>query len=819
MSEEKILEETNYENNRRILPAMALRGLTVFPGMVIHFDVGRQASVKALTAAMEEGDTIFLVTQKVLSVEEPKENDLYTMGTIAAVRQILRLPNEGVRLMAEGLDRAMLCQITQERPYLIAEVEKLESQTASNGIRTQAVMRQTMDLFDRYVEQAPKMAPEVLLNVLAAQEPGYLADFIAQNIPLRYEEKQEILEILSPVRRLEMVNAMLKKENEVLALENDLNEKLAAHMQEVQKDFFLREQMKVIQAELGDGMDVDSEIFEYAKKIEKAKLPQEVREKLDKELKRLAKQSFGSPEGSVIRTYLDVCLDLPWSKKSKERVNVEAARKVLDADHFGMEKVKERILEFLAVKKLAPDLKGQILCLAGPPGVGKTSIAASLAKALNRKMARISLGGIHDEAEIRGHRKTYIGAMPGQIIKAIEKAGTANPLILLDEVDKLGADHKGDPSSALLEVLDSEQNATFRDNFLELPFDLSEVLFVTTANDVGMIPRPLLDRMELIELSSYTDEEKLQIARRHLLPRERKRHGVNGRNLRISDEALRAVIAGYTLESGVRQLERVLAKLCRKAATRLVTEEETKRVTIDEEDLEKLLGIRPYHREKFQHSPQVGIVNGLAWTSVGGEMLEVEVNVLPGSGKVESTGNLGDVMRESCHSAVSYIRSAAERLGIPADFYQNKDIHIHFPEAATPKDGPSAGVTITTAIVSALTGIPVKGDVAMTGEVTLRGRVLAIGGLREKTMAAFRAGMKTVCIPKENEKDLEEIDQTVRAALRFVVAEQVDAVLNEALVTMPKPRPKQSAPNEGKSALSVLPAEAGEVRSPDYMPS
>lgn len=819
MSEEKILEETNYENNRRILPAMALRGLTVFPGMVIHFDVGRQASVKALTAAMEEGDTIFLVTQKVLSVEEPKENDLYTMGTIAAVRQILRLPNEGVRLMAEGLDRAKLCQITQERPYLIAEVEKLESQTASNGIRTQAVMRQTMDLFDRYVEQAPKMAPEVLLNVLAAQEPGYLADFIAQNIPLRYEEKQEILEILSPVRRLEMVNAMLKKENEVLALENDLNEKLAAHMQEVQKDFFLREQMKVIQAELGDGMDVDSEIFEYAKKIEKAKLPQEVREKLDKELKRLAKQSFGSPEGSVIRTYLDVCLDLPWSKKSKERVNVEAARKVLDADHFGMEKVKERILEFLAVKKLAPDLKGQILCLAGPPGVGKTSIAASLAKALNRKMARISLGGIHDEAEIRGHRKTYIGAMPGQIIKAIEKAGTANPLILLDEVDKLGADHKGDPSSALLEVLDSEQNATFRDNFLELPFDLSEVLFVTTANDVGMIPRPLLDRMELIELSSYTDEEKLQIARRHLLPREMKRHGVNGRNLRISDEALRAVIAGYTLESGVRQLERVLAKLCRKAATRLVTEEETKRVTIGVEDLEKLLGIRPYHREKFQHSPQVGIVNGLAWTSVGGEMLEVEVNVLPGSGKVESTGNLGDVMRESCHSAVSYIRSAAERLGIPADFYQNKDIHIHFPEAATPKDGPSAGVTITTAIVSALTGIPVKGDVAMTGEVTLRGRVLAIGGLREKTMAAFRAGMKTVCIPKENEKDLEEIDQTVRAALRFVVAEQVDAVLNEALVTMPKPRPKQSAPNEGKSALSVLPAEAGEVRSPDYMPS
>lgn len=816
MSEEHILE---HNNNIKTLPAMALRGLTVFPGMVIHFDVGRQASVKALTAAMEKGDTIFLVTQRELDVEEPGEDDLYTMGTIAAVRQILRLPNDGVRLMAEGLSRAMLCHLTQKKPYLMAEVEQLEAKAAPEGLRTQAVMRQTMDLFDHYIEQAPKMAPEVLLNVLAAQEPGYLADFIAQNIPLRYEEKQEILEILSPVRRLETVNALLKKESEVLALENDLNEKLAVHMQEVQKDFFLREQMKVIQAELGDGMDMDSELFEYSEKIEKAKLPQEVREKLEKELKRLSKQSFGSPEGTVIRNYLDVCLDLPWTKKSKERVNVEAARKVLDADHFGMEKVKERILEFLAVKKLAPDLKGQIICLAGPPGVGKTSIAASLAKALNRKMSRISLGGIHDEAEIRGHRKTYIGAMPGQIIKAIEKAGTSNPLILLDEVDKLGNDHKGDPSSALLEVLDAEQNATFRDNFLELPFDLSEVLFITTANDVGMIPRPLLDRMELIELTSYTDEEKLQIARRHLLPREMKRHGVNGRTMRVSDEALREVISGYTLESGVRQLERVLAKLCRKAAARLVTEEETKRVTIDCGDLEKLLGIRQYHREKYVKAPQIGVVNGLAWTSVGGEILEVEVNVLPGTGKVEPTGNLGEVMQESCHSAVSYIRSAAERFGIPADFYQNKDIHIHFPEAATPKDGPSAGVTITTAIVSALTGTPVRGDVAMTGEVTLRGRVLAIGGLREKTMAAFRAGIKTVIIPKENEKDLEEIDQTVRAALHFVTAEQVDTVLNEALVTMPNPRPKQSTPNEGKTAIPILSAEMGENRSPDYMPS
>lgn len=814
MSEEIILEETK---TTKTLPAMALRGLTVFPGMIIHFDVGRKASVNALNNAMEQGETIFLVTQRELGVEEPGEGDLYTMGTIAVVRQILRLPNDSVRLMAEGIERALLNRITETKPYLVAEVSPVKAMPAIESLRSQAVMRQTMDFFDHYVEQAPKMAPEVMLGVLSAKEPGYLADFIAQNIPIRYDQKQEILETLTPVRRLEKVNAILKQENEVLALENDLNEKLAVHMAEVQKDFFLREQMKVIQAELGEGMDMDSDLYEYAEKIQKADLPDEVREKLEKELKRLSKQSFGSPEGTVIRTYLDVCLDLPWCKKSKERVNVEAARKVLDADHFGMEKVKERILEFLAVKKLAPDLKGQIICLAGPPGVGKTSIAASLAKALNRKMARVSLGGIHDEAEIRGHRKTYIGSMPGQIIKAIEKAGTANPLILLDEVDKLANSQKGDPSSALLEVLDAEQNATFRDNFLELPFDLSDVLFITTANDVGMIPRPLLDRMELIELSSYTDEEKLQIARRHLLPREMKRHGIDGRKMRVSDDALRAVIAGYTLESGVRQLERVLAKLCRKAAARIVTEEATRRVTIGVDDLEKLLGVRQFHREKFKREPEVGLVNGLAWTSVGGEILEVEVNILPGTGKVEPTGNLGEVMQESCHSAVSYIRSAAERLGIEPDFYQKKDLHIHFPEAATPKDGPSAGVTITTALVSALTGIPVRGDVAMTGEVTLRGRVLAIGGLREKTMAAYRAGMTTVIIPKENEKDLEEIDQTVRAALRFVTAEQVDTVLREALLTMPKPLPKTAAPAEGKNPVPVLPAEVSDTRTPDYM--
>lgn len=789
------------------MPTMALRGLTVFPKMVIHFDVGRESSIRALDAAMEEGDTLFLVTQRDLAVEEPQEEDLYGVGTVVAVRQILRMAGDGVRIMVEGLNRGRLHGIRRTKPYLVGAVEKLPNLKAPHGLRTEAVMRQTVDLFEQYAELVPKMPSELLLTVLSTQDGAYLSDFVAQHTGLDFPLKQKLLEEIRPLRRLEKLNSLLSHECEVLTLERDLDEQMQEHMTAVQRDYFLREKLKVLQGELGEGPDSDSDLADYADKIAKADLSDEVREKLDKELKRLAKQPFGSAEASVIRNYLDVCLELPWKKRTKERLNVEAVRKVLDADHYGMEKVKERILEFVAVRKLAPDLKGQIICLAGPPGVGKTSIAASLARALNRKMARISLGGIHDEAEIRGHRKTYIGAMPGQIIKAIEKAGSCNPLILLDEVDKLGSDYRGDPSSALLEVLDAEQNGTFRDNFLELPFDLSDVLFITTANDIGTIPRPLLDRMELIELSSYTDEEKLHIARRHLLPREMKRHGIDGRKFRITDDALREVIAGYTLESGVRQLERQIARLCRKAAMRLVSEENLKRVSVNGDELETYLGVRRYHREKYAKTPQVGVVNGLAWTSVGGEMLEVEVNVLPGTGKVEPTGNLGDVMRESCHSAVSYIRSAAQRLGISPDFYQTKDLHIHFPEGATPKDGPSAGVTITTALVSALTGIPVRSDVAMTGEVTLRGRVLAIGGLREKTMAAFRAGMKTVIIPADNEKDLADIDPTVRAALRFVTAEQVDTVLEEALVSKPLPvaeeRRRESVPE-----VNVIPPEA-----------
>ena len=551
-------------------------------------------------------------------------------------------------------------------------------------------------------------------------------------------------------------------------------------MADNQRDYYLREQLKAIQNELGEGEGGDSEIGDYRRRIAEAKLPDEVREKLEKEVGRLAKQPFGSSEATVLRSYLDVCLELPWGKKTRERVSVETARRTLDKDHFGLEKVKERILEFLAVKQLAPDLKGQVICLVGPPGVGKTSVAMSVARALNRKLARLSLGGVSDEAEIRGHRKTYVGAMPGRIISAINQAGSCNPLLLLDEIDKLGHDHRGDPASALLEVLDAEQNSTFRDNFLELPFDLSDVMFITTANTTDTIPRPLLDRMEVIELPSYTDEEKLQIAKRYLLPKEMKRHGLEKAQLKVSDGAIREMVASYTRESGVRVLERKLAAICRKAAMHLVSED-VKQIRITEKELKDYLGAPRYYPERQALEERVGVVNGLAWTSVGGELLEVEVNVVPGTGKVELTGNLGDVMKESAHAALSFIRSQADRLGIQGDFYQSKDIHVHFPEGAVPKDGPSAGIAITTAMVSALTGAPVKRGLAMTGEVTLRGRVLPIGGLREKTMAALRNGIKTVIIPAENGKDLEEIDQTVRKALRFVLVDQAEQVLAEAL--------------------------------------
>ena len=764
-----------------VMPALALRGLTIFPNMMLHFDVGREASIKALDESMTSGQPIFLVAQRDMAVEEPKEADLYRVGTISTVRQILRLPGGNVRVMVEGVSRGRLQCLTQTTPYFTAQVEEIpEETTFRRSARTEALIRQTYELFENYIDLAPKMTPDILLSVLSSEEPGYIADYIAQNLPMRTGDKQAILEELRPVRRLEKLCQNLRREVAILELEHQMQDKVRDQLTRSQRDYVLREQLKVIQQELGEDGQGDSELEEYRQRIAQAKLPQEVADKLTKELGRLEKQPFGSAEATVLRNYLDTVLELPWGKYTKERVNVEAARKVLDGDHYGLEKVKERILEFLAVKQLSPQMKGQIICLVGPPGVGKTSIATSVAHAIHRNMARISLGGVHDEAEIRGHRKTYVGAMPGRIIAAIKQADSCNPLLLLDEIDKLGNDQRGDPASALLEVLDAEQNATFRDHFLEVPFDLSDVLFITTANTLDTIPKPLLDRMEVIELSSYTDEEKVEIAKRHLIPKQIKRHGLTKAKFKLSDDALRTLIRGYTRESGVRILERQIGALCRKAAMHLVTGT-VKSVSVTEKNLEELLGIPRYHPDHIPQAEQVGVVNGLAWTSVGGEILEVEVAVVPGTGKVELTGNLGDVMKESAHAALTYIRSRAAQLGIEADFHKTKDLHIHFPEGAVPKDGPSAGIAITTAMVSALTGLPVKTELAMTGEVTLRGRVLPIGGLKEKTMAAYRNGIRTVIVPADNVKDLEEIDPTVKAGLRFVPVEQVDQVLAEAL--------------------------------------
>lgn len=774
-------EITETGSSRLTIPALALRGLTVFPQLLLHFDVGREPSIRALEEAMEENREIFLVTQRDLTVENPEDGDLYHIGTVAEVKQILRLPKNNVRVMVAGRSRGRLLRLASSEPYLTAEVELIPDPPApkTNSSRTEAVIRQVYGYLERYTELSDRVAPEIYLKLLASDDPAYIADYAAQHLPLRFEDKQAVLEELRPVRRLDRLCRILGREVEILEVEGELASKIHEQVAASQRDYFLREQLRVIQRELGEGEE-DDEIADYRRQISQAKLPDEVREKLLKEVKHLEKQPYSSSEAAVLRSYLDTCLELPWMVKTRERVSVSAVSKVLDADHYGLTKVKERILEFVAVKQLAPGLKGQIICLVGPPGVGKTSIAMSVAKAMNRKLARISLGGIRDEADIRGHRKTYVGAMPGRIIAGIRQAGSANPVLLLDEIDKVGSDHRGDPAAALLEVLDGEQNGTFRDHYLELPFDLSDVMFITTANTTDTIPKPLLDRMEVIELPSYTDKEKLQIAKKHLLPRELKRHGLSRAQMKIGDGGLDELITGYTKESGVRQLERKLAALCRKAAAEIV-KSDVKQISFTEKNLAEFLGPRRYHNEGLSKEPMVGVVNGLAWTSVGGELLEVEVNVVPGSGKVVLTGNLGDVMKESAKAALSYIRSRAVQLGVEPNFYSTKDVHVHFPEGAVPKDGPSAGIAITTAIVSALTGIPVRRDVAMTGEVTLRGRVLPIGGLREKTMAALRNGIATVIIPMDNEKDLEEIDQAVRAGLSFQPVRQVDEVLACAL--------------------------------------
>ena len=784
-------------------PVLALRGLTVFPELTLSFDVEREISIFALDSAMESGREIFLVTQREIGVAAPREEDLYEVGTICRILQIIKTSDTTVRVIVEGLQRARLHRLWQNKPFLQANVELLEEDFPGRmTTKVEALLRQTYAIIGEYHTLVPNLSDDLVSAVLDDRDPGHLADYLAQNITLRHTDRQRVLEQLHPVKRLQLINEILTHEVDVISLEIEMERKVRERVAHVQKDMILREQVKVLQHELGD--DGDEEIAEYTKKVQELKLSEEVEKKLRKEIERLAKQPFGSAEASVIRNYLDVCLEMPWNKQTRDRADVEKARAVLDRDHFGLDKVKERILEFIAVRQINPDAKGKILCLVGPPGVGKTSIALSVAKAMNRKLSRLSLGGVRDEADIRGHRKTYIGAMPGRIIDALIRAKSMNALLVLDEIDKLANDMRGDPASALLEVLDSEQNSSFRDHFLEIPVDLSQVMFITTANTTHTIPKPLLDRMEVIELTSYTDEEKLEIAKRHLLPKQLKEHGLKKNQLQINDAALRAVITGYTHESGVRVLERQIGKLCRKAAMQLV-KGDVKRVSITENSLKDLLGIPRYQENVHSTTDEIGVVNGLAWTEAGGEILQVEANVMEGSGKLELTGNLGTVMQESVKAALSCLRSRAEELGIEKDFYKTKDIHVHFPEGAVPKDGPSAGIAITLAMLSALTGQKVRCDVAMTGEVTLRGRVLPIGGLKEKTMAALRNGVRTVIIPKDNEKDLEEIDQTVRKALHFVPVSTVDAVFAAALT-----QPLDSA--HAVEHMTNLVMESGENR-------
>ena len=767
------------------MPVLALRGLTVFPHMNLTFDVERPISIAALERAMEGDQEVFLVTQREIGVERPEEKDLYPIGTVSHIRQILRLSSGSARVMVEGRRRARLRRLWQSSPYLQANVEELpeEPPSEARSPRAEALLRQAWSLFSEYAQLSGAVPEEIVTAVMDSRDVGHLADFITQNIPLRHTDKQEILEELAPFVRLRKLNGLLARECSILGFEHEMEGKIRDQLIRTQRDQILRTQIRVLQNELGE--DDEDEVEDYCRKILELHLEEEAEKHLLKEAGKLSRQPYGSAEASVIRNYLDVCLEMPWNTETRERVSVEAARKVLEKDHFGMAKVKERILETIAVRQMNPKGKGQILCLVGPPGVGKTSIAISVAKALNRKLARLSLGGVRDEADIRGHRRTYIGSMPGRVIDAIIRGGSMNPLLLLDEIDKLGNDYRGDPASALLEVLDSEQNHAFRDHYMEIPVDLSRVMFVTTANTTETIPQPLLDRMEVIRLSSYTDEEKVEIARRHLLPKQLAEHGLKKTTLRVGDDVFRAIIRDYTRESGVRLLERRIAALCRKTDMKLVSGE-TKRVTVTEADLPKFLDCQPYPPALHTVREEIGVVNGLAWTETGGEILEVEVNVMEGTGKLELTGNLGDVMKESAQTALSCIRSRAAVLDVEAEFYKNKDIHVHFPEGAVPKDGPSAGIAMTTAMLSALTGRKVRAGIAMTGEVTLRGRVLAIGGLKEKTMAALRSGIGTVLIPKDNLRDLEEIDQTVRAELKFIPVETIDQVFDAALSPMPE---------------------------------
>ncbi len=800
---------TEYLENGQVMPLLALRGLVVFPKTVASFDVARKKSANALAAAMENNRMIFICTQKNFYAEDPSAEDMYTIGCVAKIKQVLKVSDSLVKVLVEGVYRATYTNFKSGKQFYTANVIRCEEKAVTNReIYRETLIRRIRLQFHKYVSVLQGIAPDVAMTVDNINDLGFLSDFVTFNIPAPFDDKQFVLEQLSPVKRAKILLELLDKEREINEIDRKINEKTRAAIDENQREYYLKEQMRVISNELY-GDDSLDEIDNYYSKINQLDADNSVKEILSSHVNKLSKMPQGSHEGTVERGYLDTCLELPWRSYSPVIANIKRAAKILDRDIYGMEKVKERILELLSVYVLSPDIKGQIICLAGPPGVGKTSIGKTIAECMGRSFARISLGGIHDEAEIRGHRKTYIGAMPGKIISALKQAGSGNPLILLDEIDKLGNDYKGDPASALLEVLDPEQNSTFVDHFVEIPFDLSRTVFIATANNIDTIPAPLRDRMEIIELSTYSREEKFNIAKKHLLAKQIERHGLQKKQINITDSAIYSLIDFYTRESGVRKLERTIASLCRKAA-KIIAVGDSARVVIKENDVVKMLGKHRYNPEAILENNEVGIINGLAWTQVGGTIMQLEVAAMQGTGKIELTGSLGDVMKESARAAVSYVRANAEKYNIDPDFYKQKDIHIHATEAAVQKDGPSAGVTITTALISALTDTPIKRDIAMTGEVTIRGRVLAIGGLKEKAMAAYTAGVKTVFIPKENIPDLDDVDNVVKEKITFIPVSFVDEIIEKALV---KPFDSK-APKEWKIDEGLLnsPSKTGVVR-------
>lgn len=800
----EIIDTSNTEFNEFVhMPIVALRGLTVFPGMSLHFDVGRKKSIAALKNAMNNDQRIFLVAQKDAGVNEPELDDLYEVGVVCEIKQMIKIPNSpNLRVAVEGLCRGDLITIVQPKPFLVGVINEIDEKIAPQTPENIAYARLLKDEFEDYALKIAKVSNEVISKIISINEIGELADFICANTFFDYPDKQKILNEFDPQKRAKMLLTLLKNENLTLNIEAEIQEKVNKEVDKNQREYYLREEMKVIADQLGDGENPIEEADEYREKIDALKCSDEIKAILYKECDKLMKMPLGSHEATVVRNYLDKCLEIPFGIYTKNSINLERSRKVLDKDHYGLDKVKTRIIESLAVYKRNPGYAGQIICLYGPPGVGKTSIVKSLAKSMNRNYVRVALGGIHDEAEIRGHRKTYIGAMTGRIIDALIKSGSMNPIILLDEIDKIGNDYKGDPSSALLEALDPEQNSSFTDHYIDFPIDLSKVLFITTANDVSTVSAPLYDRMEVIELNSYTADEKFNIAKKHLIKKELLKHNISPKEFKISDTALYKIIDCYTKEAGVRGLEKQISNLCRKAATALEEGETVFRVT--PKNLNKYLGIEKYEKDLSLEKDTVGVVNGLAWTQVGGTMLPIEVSALKGTGKLELTGNLGDVMKESAKTAVSYIRYKSDEYGIDSDFYKTKDIHIHAPEAAISKDGPSAGLAITTAILSELTGIPIKANVAMTGEISLKGRALPIGGLKEKSMAAYKAGCDTVIIPKSNYKDLQEISSEVKQAVKFITVEYFDEILPIALTKVPKASLQHSATNETVLKSSVI---------------